>query len=40
VTIGRSFRALTTEAELLPGLLEAGDDLPLQERAVVLRRTA
>ena len=28
VTIGRTFRALTTEAELLPGLLQAGDDLP------------
>ena len=28
VTIGRSFRALTTEPELLPSLLEAGDDLP------------
>jgi MOSC domain-containing protein YiiM len=39
VTIGRSFRALTTEAELLPSLLEAGDDLPPEERATVLRRT-
>ena len=38
VTIGRSFRALTTEAELLPGLLQAGDDLPPEERAAVLRR--
>ena len=38
VTIGRSFRALTTQAELLPGLLEAGDDLPPDERAAVLRR--
>ena len=28
VTIGRTFRALTTEAELLPSLLQAGDDLP------------
>ncbi len=40
VTIGRSFRALTTEPELLPSLLEAGDDLPAQERAAVLRRTS
>jgi len=40
VTIGRSFRALTTEPELLPGLLEAGDDLPAEERAAVLRRTS
>jgi hypothetical protein len=39
VTIGRSFRALTTEAELLPSLLEAGDDLPPVERAAILRRT-
>ena len=39
VTIGRSFRALTTEPELRPGLLQAGDDLPPQERAAVLRRT-
>ena len=38
VTIGRSFRALTTEPELLPSLLEAGDDLPPEERATVLRR--
>jgi len=40
VTIGRSFRALTTEAELLPGLLEAGDDLPAEERAIVRRRAS
>jgi hypothetical protein len=40
VTIGRSFRALTTQAELLPGLLEAGEDLPPDERAAVLRRTS
>ena len=40
VTIGRSFRALTTEPELLPSLLEAGDDLPPEERAAVLRRTS
>jgi MOSC domain-containing protein YiiM len=39
VTIGRSFRALTTETDLLPSLLEAGDDLPTDERAAVLRRT-
>jgi MOSC domain-containing protein YiiM len=39
VTIGQSFRALTTEPELLPSLLEAGDDLPPEERAAVLRRT-
>jgi MOSC domain-containing protein YiiM len=39
VTIGRSFRALTTEPELLPSRLEAGDDLPAEERAAVLRRT-
>ena len=38
VTIGRTFRALTTEADMLPSLLEAGDDLPAEERAVVLRR--
>jgi hypothetical protein len=38
VTIGRSFRALTTEAELLPSLLEAGDDLPAEDRARILRR--
>jgi MOSC domain-containing protein YiiM len=40
VTIGRSFRALTTEAELLSSLLEAGDDLPAEERAVVRRRVS
>ena len=40
VTIGLSFRALTTEPELLPSLLAAGDDLPPEERAVILRRTA
>ena len=40
VTIGRSFRALTTEAEMLPSLLEAGDDLPAEERAVILRRVS
>ena len=40
VTIGRTFRALTTEPDLLPGLLEAGDDLPPEERATVLRRTS
>jgi MOSC domain-containing protein YiiM len=39
VTIGWSFRALTTEPDLLPSLLEAGDDLPPEERAAVLRRT-
>jgi MOSC domain-containing protein YiiM len=39
VTIGRTFRALTTEADLLPSLLQAGDDLPPDERAAVLRRT-
>ena len=39
VTIGRLFRALTTESELLPSLLEAGDDLPPEARAAVLRRT-
>jgi MOSC domain-containing protein YiiM len=38
VTIGGSFRAFTTEAELLPSLLEAGDDLPAQDRARILRR--
>ena len=38
VTVGRSFRALTTEAELLPSLLAAGQDLPPEERAAVLRR--
>jgi MOSC domain-containing protein YiiM len=40
VTIGLAFRALTTEPELLPTLLDAGDDLPPEERAAVLRRTA
>jgi hypothetical protein len=39
VTIGRAFRALTTEADLLPSLMDAGDDLPPEERALVLRRT-
>lgn len=39
VTIGRVFRALTTESELLPSLLDAGEDLPPEEREVVLRRT-
>jgi MOSC domain-containing protein YiiM len=39
VIIGRSFRALTTESELLPGLLEAGDDLPPEQRAAVPLRT-
>ena len=39
VTVGRSFRALTTETELLPSLLEAGDDLPPEERAAILRRS-
>ncbi|MGD0554004.1 MAG: MOSC domain-containing protein [Streptosporangiaceae bacterium] len=40
VTIGQIFRALTTESELLPSLLDAGDDLPDEERSVVRRRTA
>lgn len=40
ITIARSFRALTTEAELLPSLLEAGEDLPAEERATVLRRAS
>jgi MOSC domain-containing protein YiiM len=40
VTIGRMFRAFTTQSELLPSLLDAGDDLPPEERAVILRRTA
>jgi MOSC domain-containing protein YiiM len=40
ITIGRSFRAPTTEPELLPSLLEAGDDLPAEERAAVVRRTS
>jgi MOSC domain-containing protein YiiM len=39
VSVGRTFRALTTEAELLPSLLDAGDDLPAEEREVVHRRT-
>ena len=34
-----TFRALTTEAELLPSLLQAGDDPRPEERAAVLRRT-
>jgi MOSC domain-containing protein YiiM len=40
VTIGRMFRALTTESELLPSLLAAGDDLPEQERSRILRRAS
>jgi MOSC domain-containing protein YiiM len=39
VTIGRPFRALTTEAGLLPSLLGAGDDLPAEERAAIQRRS-
>lgn len=40
VTIGLSFRAITLEPELLPGLLAAGDDLIGELRTTVLRRTA
>ncbi|NYV77003.1 MOSC domain-containing protein [Streptomyces sp. UH6] len=35
ITIALSFRALTLERGLLPRLLEAGDDLPEEERAAV-----
>jgi MOSC domain-containing protein YiiM len=40
VTIGRIFRAFTTESELLPTLLVAKDDLPDEDRELVLRRTS
>lgn len=39
VTVALVFRALTLEAELLPSLLEAGDDLDDETRAVVERRS-
>jgi hypothetical protein len=29
-----------TQADLLPSLLEAGDDLPPEQRAAILRRSA
>jgi MOSC domain-containing protein YiiM len=38
VTIRLMFLALTTEKTLLPRLLAAGDDLPAEARAYVLRR--
>jgi MOSC domain-containing protein YiiM len=38
VTIGVAFRAITTEPELLPRLLTAGDALPPPLHAKVLRR--
>ena len=40
VTLGMYFRALTTEPALLPGLMAAGDALPLETRASIARRTA
>jgi MOSC domain-containing protein YiiM len=40
VTVGQSFRALTTESQLLPSLLDAGDDLPQLTRDIVTRRTS
>jgi MOSC domain-containing protein YiiM len=40
VTLGLYFRALTTAAERLPDLLEAGDALPAETRALIARRTA
>ncbi|MDQ1483785.1 MAG: hypothetical protein QOF35_1861 [Actinomycetota bacterium] len=40
VTVALSFRALTTERELLPLLLSAGDDLPAQMREGVLEYQA
>jgi MOSC domain-containing protein YiiM len=40
VTVGVVFRALTGEADLLPGLAAAGDDLPADIREVVSRRLA
>ena len=39
VTIGVTFRALTLESELLPRLLDAGDDLLDELRDTVSRRT-
>lgn len=39
VTIGVTFRALTLESELLPRLLDAGDDLVDELRDTVTRRT-
>lgn len=38
VTVGVAFRAVTTESELLPQLLAAGDDLHPELHAKVLRR--
>ena len=40
VTLGMYFRALTTQPALLPGLMAAGDALPLETRETVARRTA
>jgi MOSC domain-containing protein YiiM len=40
VTVGLYFRALTTEAQLLPELLAAGDALPDETHALIARRTA
>ncbi|WP_275464172.1 MOSC domain-containing protein [Streptomyces noursei] len=40
VTIALMFRALTTRRELLPRLLEAGDPLPAEARATVLKHRA
>lgn len=39
VTIGVTFRALTLESELLPRLLDAGDDLLEELRDTITRRT-
>ncbi|MEV6924122.1 MOSC domain-containing protein [Dactylosporangium sp. NPDC051485] len=38
VTVGLAFRALTTEPDLLPRLLEAGEALPARTREKVLHR--
>ncbi|MDH6225483.1 MULTISPECIES: MOSC domain-containing protein [Streptomyces] len=40
ITIALSFRALTLDRGLLPRLLEAGDDLPAEERATVHKYAA
>jgi len=40
VTLGLYFRALTTEPQQLAALLEAGDALPAETRALIARRTA
>jgi MOSC domain-containing protein YiiM len=39
VTVALVYRATTTERELLPDLLAAGDDLPEETRQLVISRT-